>query len=402
LFEPLSYYQQWLFALVGLGIIFAVYNYTILRQWDFNVYYLASNVIWQNDNPYNPQNLINEGEKTIGVGYGGLPYLYSPLLARVLFPIAMLPFFEASFLWALLKCICLELTVFLILLLLQKLPSIFWLSVLHIIVLLYRPIALDMNAGNVAIFESTLILLFLVFWKQGQNTAAAIALIGAAALFKLVPLILLLYPLHLRDWRLLRSMAGVGLGFILYAIIDISSTIEWIHFFQSDTWLRLWDEQVQSFYNSSSTTVILRTFSNTYFAEPLIESGWAVNILVPLFPILIFTISCFSINKYLQKKNQPKSPLLFSLLICTLLLLPPRLAGYTLVWTLFPLTFLLLHAIQHISLIQLILLGISLFLIQSSIPPEHIANGFMQLLIDKEFFGLLLFYFCLIICVKKS
>ncbi len=400
IFRPLPYFHQWIFAIVGFGILFGMYKYTVLRQWDFNVYYLASIVLAEGENPYDPQSLMNQGDETIGVGYGGLPYLYSPLLACLMYPLGCLPFFEASLIWALLKCIALEFSIFLILHLLKKPPSIFWLILLHIIVLSFRPIALDINAGNVAIFESTLILLFLASWQNHKNWIASISLCIAATLFKGIPLLLILYPLHLRDWQFLRRCIAVGCGIALYFLIDYSATLQWMQFFQSPTWQRLWDEQVQSFYNCSSTTVILRTFSDTYFAEPLIRSDLAVSVLVPLFPLLVFLLTCWIIHKYRKRSENPHSSAILALLMCTLLLLTPRLAGYTLAWTVFPLTFSLIHSIQYRNWLCIFLLAICLFCFQTAFSPEHIPHGIMQLLIDKEFFGLLSLYASLLFYMK--
>src|SRR5690606_17966187 len=133
------------------------------------------------------------------------------------------------------------------------------------------------------------------------------------------------------------------------------------------------------------------------------NSNWAVLILIPLFPVCIFLMALYALKKYLAKKNVDYySAEVITLMICTLMLLSPRLAGYTLAWLYFPLLtlFVILFSTRNFTLIVLTIIATTL--IQISIAPEHVPAGILQLLIDKEFFGLLLVYISAFSFVRKK
>ncbi len=398
--QPLSPYAKTIAFLLGFGVLFLGYCDSVRRQWDFPVYYLASAALWDGENPYDPDTLTTISHSIDGAGYGGLPYLYPPLMARVLYPLSRLPYFPASFLWLVLKCLALESVLFSILTLLRVRFNVVSLFLIHLAALLYRPIGLDMSAGNIAILEAALILGALTAWRGSRyGPAGALMVLGGS--LKGSSLLLTLYPLHLRDKPFLRALgcSAIALGALL--LIDFPALLQCVRFFHSHEWQLLWDEQVQSFYNCSSTTVILRTFSETYFAEPLWNSPAITIALIPLFPISVFAAACFGIHRFKQRNpfNKTDSTVL-SLLLCAVLLIPPRLAGYTLVWTLFPAVCIITTSFRqrHWGALTLSLIGIGL--LQSSLPPNHIPPGISQLLIDKDFFGLfLLFLSNLSLCV---
>ena len=392
LWTPLDAGGRLLAFLAGFGMLFWNYSECVKRQWDFPVYYLAARALENGENPYDPARLSAIARTVEGAGYGGLPYLYPPYLARVLTPLAHLPFFPAAFLWLVLKCAALEATIFLALFLARIPVHILSLAAGHLAALFYRPLALDFNAGNIAIFESALILGSLAAWRRARYGTASV-LFAVGGTLKGASLLLALYPWHLRDKPFLRALAAAFLGLGLMALIDYPAAVELIRFYRGPEWQALWDEQVQSFYNCSSVTVILRTFSDTYFAQPLVFSPALSSILIPLFPLLIFAAMAYAIH--VQQKRPGFDPFdgpIFALLILGTLLIPPRLAGYTLAWTYFPLLQILWTAIQKSRSGSLGLTLAGWILIQLDWPPNHIPPGITQLFIDKDFFGLLAFF----------
>ena len=393
LIQPLSSLDKAIAFCIGYGILFFAYNDCVNRQWDFPVYYLAAHSIADHQNPYDPAILKSISDSREEVGYGGgLPYLYPPHIARLLFPLKTMNFFTASFIWMAAKCAALEAILFLSLVLMKIPIHPVSLIATHIIAVFYRPAAIDFNAGNIATFEAALIVAGLTAWSLKRYAYAGFfTALGCS--FKGTPFLITLYPLHLRDIRYIIALiiSGVLLGFVI--LYDWQALIQCLTFYRSPEWEQIWDEQVQSFYNCSSTTVILRTFSQTYFADPLWEAPVLANILIPLFPITIFGIIAYTIQR---KNNDPSldktDGALLSMILCGVLLLPPRLAGYTLVWTLFPFLQIITHSIQRKSYIALFAVIIGFVLIQLNLPPNHIPSGILQLFIDKDFFGLLLFF----------
>ncbi len=390
--RPFTPFQLLILSMIGFGILFLGYSDAVRRQWDFAVYYLASKAIWGGINIYNPENLLALSETIEGIGYAGLPYLYLPLTARLISPLSLLPYFAASFVWLVLKCVALEMIIFLTLKLMRQPIHLFSFSILHIAALYFRPIGLDFNSGNVAVFEVALLLGTFWAWRSRQFAAAAVLLV-LSSLMKIYPLLLGLYPLHLRDKRFLRYLGVAVIVLILCSLLDFNMFFHYIDFFQSDTWKKMWDEQVQSFYNCSYITVILRTFTDTYFAEPIVELPFLAFILIPVFPVLIFLLMGFVVRKK-ERLNQfePTDPEIISLLICGILLLTPRLSGYTLAWVFMPLVHTAYRSVQMKMVGSLVLVLGGIILFQLYLPPQYVPPGIPQLLIDKEFFGLLFIF----------
>ncbi|MEW6237390.1 MAG: glycosyltransferase family 87 protein [Candidatus Omnitrophota bacterium] len=394
-------------ALIGFAVLFLGYSDSVRREWDFAVYYLAADALWSGKNPYDPHVLINIGKAVDGAGYEGLPYLYSPLFARLLYPFTRLSYFDAAFAWMALKCAALEWSLFSILMLLRLSPSWWSLALLNLGALFYRPIALDFNAGNVAVFESALILGSLAAWRRKSSAAAPLLL--AAGAIKGTPLLMLLYPIHRRDYPFLKSFAAAFAVLLFLLLLGYQAVYQCYSFFHGPIWRTMWDEQVQSIYNCSSITVLLRTFSETYFSEPLYHSPFLTGLLIPLFPIMVFCLAAYGIYRresHVEYENTDEKSL--SIILLCLLLLPPRLAGYNLALSFYPLVQILFsawrekrNAVLFIALIGLLFIQIDLR--QIGIHKGHIKPGPIQLLIDKDFFGLLfLFIAAVTLCISKD
>lgn len=383
-----------LFCCVSCGFLFLLFcmNVFVTRQWDFSVYYMAGYAINHGLNPYDRDGLLLAAQQLPDSEYGGLPYLYPPITAHLFQPFACLSFFDAKYVWYVLKCIALEVMILMTIRLTNLPCNLIWLCILHAAAVWFRPIHLDFNAGNMAVFEAVLIYVFFWLWKQQRFTLSALVLTLSGSI-KVTPFLIALYPLHLRQYRFLIPVCGWLTGLGLLTIVNYGNVFHYFAFYRSTLWLKIWDEQVQSFFNCSSTTVILRTFTDTYFARPIIESNLAAGVLIPLFPIVIFISTGLILDKAL--KRNPDSALdgaVVSILIMTLLLIPPRLAGYSLAWLFLPVVCLIKEAFILRQYVTVILIMISLYLLQAVIPPEHVSPGLTQLLIDKDFFGLLALY----------
>ncbi len=402
LFKNLSHFQQIIMFMVGFGILFLAYSDAVRRQWDFAVYYLAAKGVWEEINIYNSDQMMAYADTIDGVGYAGLPFLYPPLVARLLFPFGWLDYFNAAFMWMVLKCLALEFSIFMILKLIRLNRSVISLTLVHLGAIFFQPIGLDFNSGNVAIFELTFLLSFFYFWREKQYFISGISIL-LSSLMKIYPILLVLYPLHLRDRRFLWALSISVLSVASLQLLDFQDLQRYLVFFRSPFLKLMWDEQVQSFYNCSYMTVILRNFSATYFAIPLYESPILVSLLIPMFPILIFATMAFVIWMRQKDMNfKPLNPGIISFLLCGVLLLTPRLAGYTLAWTFFSVVFLVCHSLKKTLYLPLIIALIGIVLFQLYLPPQHIPSGVMQLLVDKEFFALLCLFIANVIVVLRD
>ncbi|MGC9328722.1 MAG: glycosyltransferase family 87 protein, partial [Candidatus Hinthialibacter sp.] len=206
------------------------------RQWDFPVYYLAAKAVADHQNPYDPSILQSIADADEEVGYGGgLPYLYPPHLARILSLFVKAPFFASSFFWMTFKCAALEMILFLSFALMRIPATPLVLILGNIAVLFFRPAALDFNAGNIAAFEYAFILAGLYAWSQSRYTAAGFYTILGGSI-KGTPLLITLYPLHLRDWRYLRTLTVAALILGCFLLWDGKNFLRFVEFYQSPLW----------------------------------------------------------------------------------------------------------------------------------------------------------------------
>lgn len=379
-------------------MLFWWYSDAVRRQWDFAVYYLASIALWNGENPYDPETLKQLAKSIDGVGYEGLPYLYSPLFARALWPLTHLSYFEASFCWLLIKCGLLEISLFAMLYLLRiEIQPIVFIAI-HIATFFFRPFALDFNAGNIAIFEYSLIVCSLALWRASRWPSCAFLMLFAG-LIKGTLMFLVLYVVHTRNRKLLKDIALIAIVLGLFLLVDYRTVINYLQFFQTPTWTLMWDEQVQSIYNCSATTVILRTLCETYFAQPIIHFPLLGKILIPIFPILIFILTAYAVNYHQKRQGSSETDNnILTILILCILLLPPRLAGYSLSLTFYPAVYLIYRSFKAKRYISIILsiLGLMLLIIeplQIGFHPGHFEpGGIEQLMVDKDFFALFILY----------
>ena len=400
---PISSAWLPLAGLLGFAAIFWRYQELVNLQWDFGAYYVAGKALLAGGNPYDPDSLKQAGQLITDADYHGLLFLYPPLFLRILTPLFYLDLFTASFVWFTLKCMTVQIMLLASLKLMRARVSILSLGLMNFAALTFHPIGLDFAAGNVAVFEGTLVLSGLWAWSTNRKGLAA-ALITLGSFMKISPFLLALYPLHRRNKRFLVSLAICIASLAILAALDWRMTAHYFAFTQSDAVVYHWDEQVQSVYNISLTSFILRTFAHTYFYQPLIDAAWLVPILTPLAPVLIFLALIVSVRKHEHADRSHNSPTLFCALLLAVLLVPPRLAGYTLCWTLFPCAHLLIQSWnqKHWSALVLTISGI--FLLQWYFPPSQIKPGLGQLLVDSELLGLLSLYIsaCLLLCRHKK
>ncbi|HQP97082.1 MAG TPA: hypothetical protein PLY86_01390, partial [bacterium] len=149
----------------------------------------------------------------------------------------------------------------------------------------------------------------------------------------------------------------------------------------------------QGYYNLSAVTVLQHIFGQTYIMEPILPISWIPPFFSPLFAIVVIVLTAWAIARAEQRLDcSPLDHSILSLVLLTALLLPPRLAGYSLAWTIFPLVSLACLFMTCRDRILGLLLVVGFALIQLHVRPSHVPPGIAQLLIDHCFFGLLFLY----------
>jgi alpha-1,2-mannosyltransferase len=193
-----------LFLLIAGGFYFARRSGTDLHRYqnDFNVYYLASHEVIEGRDPY--QNSL--GEWT--------PYLYLPLLAELIIPLALMPLQAAAYFWFLLGAASLIVAAWISAALALKDANNsgsqrFMVSALAVVVVIR--FALDnFDYGQVNTLVAVLSVAHVFLYEKNRKLSSALALALAASI-KLTPLILLVYHVAKRRTKF---VAGCILLFI--------------------------------------------------------------------------------------------------------------------------------------------------------------------------------------------
>ena len=378
----------WRVPLLSLGfvLLFACYVTEWHAQWDFEVYRRASLAILHGENPYPV-----EGPDS-PVPLAQLPYLYSPLFARLVTPIVLLEPVWSKLTWLVLKCLALLACAVLTIRLVEIPLSVGSFGTLILFMTVYQPIGFDISAGNVALFEIAAILAGLYAWK-GKRPVLAGFLLTLPAMVKATCLLVLLYPFHRRDWRILRGAVWATAALVVLSLPDWRHLMEMVQFLRGPIWVDYWDDLAQGYYNLSAVTVLQHIFGQTYIMEPILPISWIPPFFSPLFAIVVIVLTAWAIARAEQRLDcSPLDHSILSLVLLTALLLPPRLAGYSLAWTIFPLVSLACLFMTCRDRILGLLLVVGFALIQLHVRPSHVPPGIAQLLIDHCFFGLLFLY----------
>ncbi|HKG20269.1 MAG TPA: glycosyltransferase family 87 protein, partial [Blastocatellia bacterium] len=182
---------------------------------DFNVYYFAAREILAGRDPY---------QSSLGPW---TPYLYLPLMAELLAPIAALPVRAAAFIWYLLNLSSLVVAARLLVKLAEpeageglNNPALAspgrTLVLVAAIAVVARFILDNLQLGQVNLLVTMLAIAHVYLYSRGKKLASALAL-ALAASFKITPLAFLLY--HLARGRV-KYAAGC---FALFAMMTIAS-----------------------------------------------------------------------------------------------------------------------------------------------------------------------------------
>lgn len=170
---------------------------------DFNVYYFAAREVIEGRDPY---------QNSIGAW---TPYLYPPLLAELMIPIALLPLSAAAYLWFLISATSVLLAVWMSVRLIDQsdeesvsklyanIGSInYYKLVIAIIslIVLARFVLDNFGLGQVNTVVTMLAVAHVYLHSKNRKLASSLALALAVSI-KLTPALLIAYHLAKRDWR---------------------------------------------------------------------------------------------------------------------------------------------------------------------------------------------------------
>lgn len=192
-----SQYLFWAVVLVlwvcWVGLVYWMARYGSWQHGDFDVYYEAAHYFAQGTSPY--------------FGTIGQYYLYPPLLAQLLIPLAQFDLITAWHLWFVLNLILLFGTVALF----SRYVSPVTARLIWLTPLLFEPVLDSFYVGQVTIL---ILALLTGAWaaRRDEHPFLAGALIAVAAWLKVYPGLLVVYFLWKRDWRVIGGIVVIGIA----------------------------------------------------------------------------------------------------------------------------------------------------------------------------------------------
>jgi alpha-1,2-mannosyltransferase len=157
---------------------------------DFNVFYFASQEVIAGRDPY---------QRSIGAW---TPYLYPPLLAEMLIPLALAPLPVAAYFWFLINVAALVVALKMLTALNEQhlLSNRKYLLMAGTVVLLSRFILDNLSLGQVNLLVATLAMAHVYFFAKEKKIASSLALAVAVSI-KLTPAILIVWHLAKRRFK---------------------------------------------------------------------------------------------------------------------------------------------------------------------------------------------------------
>jgi hypothetical protein len=233
--EVLKKRAFWLIALLLIFVFFCLYNFPYIygKKTDDSSFYIAARGISSGINIYDQKEFYQLGDEIFGKSVEFWPYLYSPVLAELLVPIAAKSYETFTVVWFILNLIvsfaCPVLTFYV----LKKKENVNYLlsGFLLCFCLMSIMFRYTLNLGQVNFFVYLMIILSILFYKSNRAFLSSFSL-AFAALIKSFPLIYLLYFLLIKDFRYIKHFIFSNIAIIVPSALLFGPKI-WIKYLQS-------------------------------------------------------------------------------------------------------------------------------------------------------------------------
>lgn len=263
---------------------------------DFRSFFTASHALKENYNIYDDDNLENMLEKNNMEGKV-YPFIYSPFLASIMYPLTLLPPQRAELLWTVGSIatfsFAMGLNVFLIIKLIGK--KYLNIAVLTTLLLIFlSPVKSNIELGQVNIFVLFFIELFLYTYLKNKKLLSG-AFLGVALLTKTFPILVIIYFFLKKEYRVIKGLVFTLLtGFLL--VSSLHGIHPWINFFQTS---------IGSFSSMQIPGLfVLHNFVNVSIKGTMLRF-FSYNVYMKIV-LLFVNVSCIGFLIYLAKNIKDK------------------------------------------------------------------------------------------------
>lgn len=233
--EVLKKRAFWVPVLILIFAFYFLYNFPYIygKKTDDSSFYIAARGISSGINIYDQKEFYRLGDEIFGKSVEFWPYLYSPVLAELLVPIASKSYETFTIIWfifnILLSFSCVLLTFYTARG--KKNINYLFMSILLVFCLMSTLFSHTLVLGQVSFLVYFMIILSMVFYKNNQSFLSSFFL-AMAAFIKSFPLIYILYFLIIKDWRYIKNFILSNIAIILPSLFLFGPAI-WIKYLHS-------------------------------------------------------------------------------------------------------------------------------------------------------------------------
>ena len=311
----------WRVAVLLIFVFFCLYNFPYIygKKTDDSSFYIASRGILSGTNIYDENEFYSLGDELFGKSVEFWPYLYSPVLAELLVPLASKNYETFTIIWFIINMILAFYCVILASRLFERKENANYIlnAFLLFFCLMSLPFRTTLIIGQVNFLVLLMIIWSIVLYNSKRHFLSSFAL-AMAALIKSFPFIYLLYFLIIKDFKYIKQ-------FILSSFAIIFSSIL---IFGPEIWVKYLSFLLNSFISTEKTPFYLHYlgYQNNFSLHTILVQFFEfTNLPIHKTDIiyLITVISICFISVYVLFRGRRNMLHSFSLLSVTYLLISP-------------------------------------------------------------------------------
>jgi hypothetical protein len=259
---------------------------------DFRWYYVASKMVLEGLNPYQPETFVNYFVQVV-TPRNAMPFVYPPNMIPLILPLGYFSSYHASTIWVVANLLAIILLIWGSVQLIDS-PRKNWQVIGGITCFLVYGTTYSLSVGNVALIVSTLVIWSIVQAKRGNNILAGL-LLGISTIKPTLAVLFILYFLLKKRFKLvivcgITAVILMGIGLVITG----NSIPEFIQLYKQG-----YELFFQHFYNApnksygriDAVVIGYRLFLNNVIQAKLTSA-------------LIVIIACCSILFYIYKRNK--------------------------------------------------------------------------------------------------
>jgi len=385
-----------------------IYRPLFTEKIDFEAYYNGAMAFRHGLPIY--QNMVDFFQAGPYCYKGPLPYVYPPAFAVFLSPLSYLSFDNAVLLWICVNHILFMTGLFLLIKTISRKYSWIEFAAIVFVCMNFTPLFVDYLLGQSNIILFFLVALGLYMYRNDRSVYAGIAL-ALACVIKVIPLLLLLYSLWKRQYKVFVAGMLTLLFVFIYSLLffDVDLFLWYIKFMINQTLFNAYHD------NHSLTGFLTRFLTHSMWVKGVFDSPFAARTSIALSSLFVLGVFLYAT----RKKSKPADKVTlheYALAVTTMLLLSKMTSTPYLVMLLVPVGILVKELLEYgMSKQWMVILGIAYGIVAIWYPLpagkfldmdkyKLLLGDFQANLFSLQFFSLVVFwlYFAFVPSAAKT